>query len=96
MPSLVSMYPRYSISSAQNVEFSALTFKPASQRHQSTSSSFSRWSSRLLLEMQRSHLSKLVHNLGISLVLTFFLEKCLENLQYPLLNACRNVFPKER
>ncbi len=53
MPSLVSMYPRYSISSAQNVLFSALTFKPPLWRRLSTSSSFLRWSSRLLLEMQR-------------------------------------------
>jgi hypothetical protein len=45
--------PRYSISSVQNVNFSVLTFKPASQRRLSTSSSFLRWSSRLLLETQR-------------------------------------------
>jgi hypothetical protein len=31
MLSLVSMYPRYSISSAKNVDFSAVTFRPASQ-----------------------------------------------------------------
>jgi hypothetical protein len=53
MPSLISTYPRYSISRVQNDDFSVLTFKPTLQRRLSTSSSFLRWSSRLLLEMQK-------------------------------------------
>jgi hypothetical protein len=96
MPSLMSMYPRYSISSAQNVDFSALTFKPALQSCLRTLSSFSRWSARLFLEIQRSYLSKLVRTLGIPLALTFSLGICLENLQCPLVISCRNIFPKER
>jgi hypothetical protein len=53
MPSLVSMYPRYSISSGQNFDFAALTFSTVSRSCLSTSYSFSRWSSRLNIEMQR-------------------------------------------
>jgi hypothetical protein len=95
MPSLVRMYPRYSISSVQNVNISELPFEPSLQSGLSTSSSFLRWSSRLLLNCRGDHLSRLVHILGIPLALTFYFEKCLENLQYPSEDSCRNIFPKE-
>ncbi len=42
------------------------------------------------------YLSKLVHTLRFPLAPTFFLGKCLGNLQYPLVIACRNIFPEER
>lgn len=52
MPSLERMYPRYSISLAQNVDLGTLTFKSASCNIVKTIHRCSRWLSRLVLVIQ--------------------------------------------
>ena len=46
---LVRIYPRYSVSIAQNFNFGALTLKPTSHNLVKTNLKWSRWSSRIAL-----------------------------------------------
>ncbi len=99
IPFLVNMYPRYYISSAQDVNFSAFTFKPALQSCLSTCHVFLDGLQDYSLRCRGGHLNKLAYTLGISLALTFLIGICLENLQCPpvvISCSCRNIFPKER
>ncbi len=96
MPSLVSKYPRYSNSSVQNVDFSALTFKPALQSHLSTSSSFSRWSPRLFLEMQRRSCKWACTHSRDSISSDISPWNMSGEPAMPLSNLCRSIFPKRK
>ncbi len=53
MPVLVMIYPSFSVSSAQNFDLGALTFKQASHKLVKTSLKWLRWPSRLALVMHK-------------------------------------------